>query len=269
MKTDEEDDSGEFKELDLLRPICLTSYDLGSLCMLGGSQKFLQSFNTRFLSLFDTSKSTYTFLTRHGRGRNESAATECSEKEASFSDNWIITKPPYKPELLYHVFLSTDQTISCLLSPLEERLALSAIAELDPNNILEYATNYRMWTSTSCWPPKMFSKARSRAKKFFHFCQIPLAVLCWANEFINTFTLSETAEPTVSKGVNDQDEILEVVTGNPISKVAFLKDTYKNALVTCINCAATVRNAPPAWIYIIKENKQRVSIESRQDLPDQ
>ena len=261
--------SEDFKIFDLLRPVCLTSYDLGSLCILGGSQHFLQSFNTRFLRLFEASKTTYTCLTRHRRKEKIPETNEFSEKSEAFSDRWICTKPPYEPELLHQVFLGIGQTTFCILSPLEEHLALTAVAELDPTNILEYATNYRMWTSNSCWPPKMFHKVKSGAKKFFHFSQIPLAVLCWANEFINAFASSESEEPTDTEDVNDPDEILELANENQATSIPFLRSNYKNALVTCINSTATVRNAPPAWIYIIREKKQRVSIESKHDLPNQ
>lgn len=257
------------KSLDLLLPLCFTSYDIDRLCMMGGSRQFLEIFNNHFLRLFDTSTSTYNLLIpkRHQKGNNESKSEETvlPISETATSDRWIVSRVPYQPELLQKVYLSAGHTFLCLLSPFNDHLALTAVAELDPINYLEYVTNYQMWAASSCWPPKMFHKTNMRAKKFFHWSQIPLAVLCWVNEFINSAASCETVEVADQERSSDQDDIVEVApTPESLLQVPLVKQSYRDALITCLDCASTVRNAPPVWIYLIRENKQHLIVENRE-----
>ncbi|VDL18789.1 unnamed protein product [Hymenolepis diminuta] len=268
VKPDADEHGGNLKTYDLLRPVCFTSYDVDRLCILGGSKQFLLNLNDHFLRLFDTSHSSNGIcsLCRCKNKDNEvkNGGTEFQDANAAISDNWIISHPCYTPELLHKIFLSTSHSILCLLSPIHSSLALTAITELDPSNVLEYATNYQMWTVNTCWPPKMFHKARNRAKKFFHMSQVPLAVLCWINEFINTLGSSESAKSQSDQDDgSDQDEVVEVPSPKQSMKQHILVKSYKNVLVTCLDCASTVRNGPPAWIYLIREPNQKVVMENK------
>lgn len=268
VKPDADEHGRNLKTYDLLRPVCFTSYDVDRLCILGGSRQFLLGFNDHFLRLFDTSHSSNGIcsLCRSKNKDNEvkNDGTEFQDANAAISDNWITSHPCYTPELLHKIFLGADNSILCLLSPIHSSLALTAITELDPSNVLEYATNYQMWTANTCWPPKMFYKARNRAKKFFHMCQVPLAVLCWMNEFINTLGLSESAKSQSDQDEgSDQDEVVEVASPKQSTKQHILVRPYKRVLVTCLDCASTVRNGPPAWIYLIREPNQRVVMENK------
>uniref|UniRef100_A0A0R3VYZ7 DUF1618 domain-containing protein n=1 Tax=Taenia asiatica TaxID=60517 RepID=A0A0R3VYZ7_TAEAS len=263
------DSAEEVKLFDLLLPLCFTSYDIDRLCMMGGSRQFLEIFNNHFLRLFDTSTPTYNLLTpkRHQKVNAEcrSEETVLPFNETAASDRWIVSRMPYQPELLQKVFLSAGHTFLCLVSPFDDHLALTAVAELDPINYLEYVTNYQMWAANSCWPPKMFHKTNTRAKKFFHWSQIPLAVLCWMNEFINSAASCETIEVADQEKPSDQDDIVEVApTPDPMLQVPQVKQSYRNALITCLDCASTVRNAPPVWIYLIRENKQHLIVENKE-----
>ncbi|VDM33268.1 unnamed protein product [Hydatigera taeniaeformis] len=264
---------GESKEdtklLDLLRPLCFTSYDIDRLCMMGGSQHFLEIFNAHFLRLFDAPPSAYNLLTprRHQKAKPEdkSEETVLPISYTANSDKWIASRVPYQPELLQKVFLNAGHTFLCLLSPFNDRLALTSVAELDPINYLEYVTNYQMWAASSCWPPKMYYKTNMRAKKFFHWSQIPLAVLCWVNEFINLAASCEPVEVTDTGKSSDQDDIVEVApTPNPVLQIPLVRRSYQNALITCMNCASTVRNAPPVWIYLIREKRQHVIVVNKE-----
>ncbi|KAH9283695.1 hypothetical protein ECG_05055 [Echinococcus granulosus] len=270
----DEDSTEDLKSLDLLRPLCFTSYDIDRLCMMGGSRQFLQIFNNHFLRLFDASTPTYNFLTPKRRPKanteGKSDETVLPSSEISTSDRWIISRAPYRPELLHKVFLSEGHTFLCLLSPFHDHLALTAVAELDPINFMEYVTNYQMWAANSCWPPKMFHKTNARAKRFFHWSQIPLAVLCWVNELINSAASSEPIEVAYQEKPNDQDDIVEVAPSpDPLLQVPHVKQSYRNALITCLDCASTVRNAPPVWIYLIRENKQHLIVENKEVSPTQ
>lgn len=267
VKPDANEHDASVKTFDLLRPLCLTSYDVDRLCILGGSRQFLLNLNNRFLRLFNNTYGSNTIFSgcRCVKKNAEltNAGTEFQDANAAISDNWIVSHLPYTPELLHKVFLTSGHSILCLLSPIQDNLALTAIAELDPNNVLEYATNYQMWATNTCWPPKMFHKANNRAKKFFHMSQIPLAVLCWMNEFINKLGSTEPTKAHVDQDdSNDQDEIVEVNAQNAPLKPPLEDKPYKRSLVACLDCASTVRNGPPAWIYLIKETDQKVLLRS-------
>ncbi|VDO10208.1 unnamed protein product [Rodentolepis nana] len=269
VKSESDGYEGNVKNYDLLRPICFTSYDVDRLCILGGSRHFLLNFNDLFLRLFDNSCSAHGLFSRC-RCRNKdnetkNHSTEFQDANGAISDNWIVSHQSYTPELLHKLFLGSGHSILCLLSPIHDNIALSAIADLDPSNVLEYATNYQMWAPNICWPPKMFHKAKKRAKKFFHMSQIPLAVLCWINEFIN-----QLGSPEFIKSQSDQgersalDEVEEVTPLKQSLKQRVLAKPYKRVLVTCLDCASTVRNGPPAWIYLIREPNQQVVMESKE-----
>ncbi|KAM7537906.1 hypothetical protein Aperf_G00000078175 [Anoplocephala perfoliata] len=266
IKQDADETLEGVKSFDLLRPICLTSYDIDRLCILGGSQHFLLSLNNHFSKLFDCSqKKNHLFrcLRTKKNAKRENDSTELQDKSAAASVNWITSRSQYVPELVHKMIVGSGQPILCLLSPLYDNLALGAVAELDPNNILEYATNYKMWTTNSCWPPKMFRKTNSKAKKFFYCSQIPLAVLCWINEFINGLGVTKSSKSSADQdNGNDQDDIVELITVDQKVKQQVLKNPYTGALVTCLDCASTVRNGPPVWIYLIKERNQRVIMEA-------
>nr|CUU98576.1 hypothetical transcript [Hymenolepis microstoma] len=244
VKPETEGHEGNVKNYDLLRPICFTSYDVDRLCVLGGSRHFLLNFNDLFLRLFDNSCSSQGLFTRcrYKTKDNETKnhITEFQDANVAISEKWIISHPPYTPELLHKIFLGSEHSILCLLSPIHDNIALTAIADLDPSNVLEYATNYQMWAPNTCWPPKMFHKAKKRAKKFFHMSQIPLAVLCWINEFINKLGSPEFTESQPEQNERSAlDEVEEVAPLKQSMKQRVLVKPYKRVLVTCLDCAST------------------------------
>lgn len=269
VKPESEGHGENVKNYDLLRPICFTSYDVDRLCILGGSKHFLLNFNDLFLRLFDNSCRSHSLFSRcqckNKDSEKKNHSTKFQDANAAISDKWIVSHPSYTPELLHKIFLGSGHSILCLLSPIHDNIALTAIEDLDPSNVLEYATNYQMWTPNVCWPPKMFNKAKKRAKKFFHMSQIPLAVLCWINEFINElgspeFTRSQTEQDERSA----PDEAEEVAPLEQPMKQRVLANPHKRMLVTCLDCVSTVRNGSPAWIYLIREPNQKVVMEGKE-----
>ncbi|VDD83871.1 unnamed protein product [Mesocestoides corti] len=257
-----DDDSAPAQLIDFIMPICFTSHDIDRICVLGGSKEFLQSLNSQFLSLFDTTRSTYLCVSRKECLEAGNSTDEGGTKSASTWDRWIASRAPFHPHLIHEVYLEDSQVALCLFSPTNDHLALNAVSEIDPNNYLEYVTNYRMWSISSCWPPKMFKRTHAKATKFFHRSQLPLAVLCWVNEIINSSQpIKVDDDAPQQEGVSDQDEIMAIAS---VDRQAHAERPYANCLVACLDCASTVRNAPPAWIYLVTERRRVGALANKQ-----
>lgn len=243
-------------------PACFSTYDIDRLCILGGSRTFLENFNARFTRLFDG-------ILHRNKDREIDKALHNSKGDGFLlPEGWIDVRSPFYPELVNKVFLGDGNSALCLLPQTKENLVLTAIAELDPENSLEYAANYRMWSTNCYWPPKMFKKTKP---KFFYRSQLPLAVLCWINELFLTAPAylenagSQPAETEHNGSCND-GEICEKVEISAAPKHAektrrmttkHVRRTNEKSLVACFDCSSTVNNAPPAWIYLVRCREDR------------
>lgn len=230
-------------------PLCITPYDVDRLNLLGGSKKFLLQFNKFFQQLFSTSP----HIASEPKSASPSlpASTKAVVSDAFPYENWIPSRPNVMPEIVQKAFRD-ESFVSCLLKPQEADIradcqgALTSIIEYDPENYIEYALNYQMYNYTSDWPPKMFHKARSGCKKFFYRSQLPLSWLCWAHEIL--MIMGVGAEDSVN---NEEEEDADVIRKISLGSNVISQNDHR--LLMCLDFASTTKNAPPTWVYVVKE----------------
>nr|VZI30818.1 unnamed protein product [Spirometra erinaceieuropaei] len=230
------------RPIDLLIPVCITTYDTDQICILGGSKNFLRYLHMRFSNLFGSSK--------YLNDRIELSLKDREPSDFGFKD-WMPSKSYFAPEAV-HCILFEEKLLLCLMKPPERATlptpstALISINDSDPDSSLEYGLNYQPWDGLMHWPNTTYKKASDKRINQYIRSQLPLSLLCWIHELVVT---TPAAPSTPTGGNMEEQDVIDKIS-DPL-----LKQKSDSKLFLCTDCSSVTKNSPPTWIYLVRERK--------------
>ncbi|VDN09385.1 unnamed protein product [Dibothriocephalus latus] len=230
------------KPIDLLMPVCISTYDTDQICILGGSTVFLRHLHMRFSNLFGSAK----YLS----DKDEHALKDAEEPEFAFK-NWMPLKGFFVPETL-HCKLLDEKTLLCLTITSEKshfpthNTALISINDNDPDSCLEYGLTYQPWDGLVNWPPNTYKKAADKRINKYLCRQLPLSLLCWIHELVVT---TPSGPATLTSGTVEDQDAIDTISDTPLKKGS------ENELFLCTDYSSVTKHSPPTWMYLVRERK--------------
>uniref|UniRef100_A0A0X3Q046 Uncharacterized protein n=1 Tax=Schistocephalus solidus TaxID=70667 RepID=A0A0X3Q046_SCHSO len=230
------------KPIELLIPVCVTTYDTDQLCILGGSKTFLRHLHMRFSKLFGSPK--------YVNEKVEQALNSAEESEFLFKD-WIPLKGYLVPEALQCNLLE-EKALLCLRKTPEQTnvpthsTALISINDSDPDSCLEYGLNYQPWDGLVHWPSNTYRKASDKRINKYTRRQLPLSLLCWIHELIFS-SPTATGIPTI--GTVEEQDVIATMSDS------LVKRRSESELFLCTDYSSVTKHSPPTWIYLVRERK--------------